>query len=289
MVGEFPDLQGVVGGLYAAREGEPREVCEAVYDHYRPVSADDESPRGDVGGVVALADRLDTLTGLFGHGLVPTSSKDPYALRRAALGIVKILLDKGWHLELRALCEDALLLHDALPRPMGEILAELDAFLKERLRFLLDRRGYKADEIDAVLTTPCGDVVDAEKRVAAVAAIRKKEDFAPLATAFKRIQNILEDGAEPMEPDPSKMTEDAERQLAGDYLQARSFLDELIAKHRYEEALALMASLGPSLDRFFTEVLVMAPDLDVRANRLALLRAMRDQFARVARVSEIQG
>src|SRR6185369_17025148 len=114
-VGDFPDLQGVVGGLYAAREGEPREVCEAVYDHYRPVSADDESPRGDVGGIVALADRLDTLTGMFGLGLVPTGSKDPYALRRAALGVVKILLDKGWHLDLEGACDDATALHEIPP------------------------------------------------------------------------------------------------------------------------------------------------------------------------------
>ena len=127
----------------------------------------------------------------------------------------------------------------------------------------------------------------AAARVGAVHAIRKKEDFAPLATAFKRIQNILGEGDEAREPDPEKMTEDAERQLASDYFQARAFLDELIAHRRYEEALSLMASLGPVLDRFFVEVLVMAPDPEVRANRLALLRSMRDQFARVARVSEI--
>jgi glycyl-tRNA synthetase beta chain len=288
MVGEFPDLQGVVGGLYARREHEPAEVAQALYDQYHPETAEDAVPRGDVGGIVALADRLDTLAGLFGQGLVPTGSKDPYALRRAALGVVKILLDKGWHLDLSAVVEDALAQHENLPRPHGETRSELNAFLQERLRFLLERRGFRADEIESVLTTDCRDVVDAAKRVAAVAAIRKKEDFAPLATAFKRVQNILEEGGAPSEPDLSKMTEDAERQLASDYHQARAFLDDLIGKHRYEEALSLMASLGPSLDRFFTEVLVMAPDPGVRANRLALLGSMRDQFARVARVSEIQ-
>ncbi|HKC26287.1 MAG TPA: glycine--tRNA ligase subunit beta, partial [Thermoanaerobaculia bacterium] len=186
MVGEFPDLQGVVGGLYARREGEPEDVWQAIYDQYRPDSAEDSVPRGDAGGIVALADRLDTLTGLFGLGLVPTGSKDPYALRRAALGVVKILLDKGWHLDLPIACSDALLLHTGLPKSREETLLELDAFLRERLRFLLERRGFRADEIESVLTTDCHDVVDAAARVAAVHAIRKKEDFAPLATAFKR-------------------------------------------------------------------------------------------------------
>jgi glycyl-tRNA synthetase beta chain len=288
MVGEFPDLQGVVGGLYARREGEPEDVWQAIYDQYRPDSAEDSVPRGDAGGIVALADRLDTLTGLFGLGLVPTGSKDPYALRRAALGIVKILLDKAWHIDLAGVCADALLLHDNLVKPSAETLADLNAFLMERLRFLLERRGFRADEIESVLTTDCKDVVDAAARVAAVSAIRKREDFAPLATAFKRIQNILGEGDEAREPDPEKMTEDAERQLASDYMQARELLAHLVSSRRYEEALSLMASLGPVLDRFFVEVLVMAPDPEVRANRLALLRSIRDQFARVARVSEIQ-
>jgi glycyl-tRNA synthetase beta chain len=183
----------------------------------------------------------------------------------------------------------ALLLHGALPRPREEVVAELSAFFTERLRFLLERRGHKADEIESVLTTDCRDVVDAAQRVAAVASIRQKEDFAPLATAFKRVQNILAQAPEGAgEPDLQRMTEDAEKQLAVDYLQARSMLDDLIARRRYEEALSIMASLGPSLDRFFTEVLVMAEDPDVKANRIALLRSMRDQFARVAKVGEIQ-
>jgi glycyl-tRNA synthetase beta chain len=289
MVGEFPDLQGVVGGIYARREGEPEEVWQALYDQYHPESAEDRVPRGDVGAIVALADRLDTLAGMFALGLAPTGSKDPYALRRAALGVVKILLDRAWHLDLEIVCADALVPHGALPRPREETLRELFDFLLERLRFLMERRGFRADEVEAVLTTPCRDVVDAAERVAAVSAIRRKEDFGPLSTAFKRIQNILAQGSAAVgEPDPRKMTDDAERALASDYMQARQMLDDLTARRRYEEALSIMASLGPSLDRFFTEVLVMAPDPDVKSNRLALLRSMRDQFARVARLNEIQ-
>jgi len=290
MVREFPDLQGVVGGLYARRDGEREEVWQALYDQYRPTSADDDVPRGDVGCAVALADRLDTLTGLFGLGLVPTGSRDPYALRRAALGVVKILLDKGWRLDLPAACGDAAALHAGLPRSKDELLPELSAFLLDRLRFLLERKGHAPDTIDSVLTTDCSDVADAAERVDAVEALRGEQDFAPLATAFKRMQNILGEGSdERPEPDPAKMTDDAEKALAIDYLQARGMLDDLVAKRRYRDALSIMASLGPCLDRFFTEVLVMAEDPEVKANRIALLRSIRDQFVRVARFSEIRG
>jgi glycyl-tRNA synthetase beta chain len=289
MVREFTDLQGIVGGLYAKGEGEPDAVWQAIYDQYHPASADDSVPRTDAGGLAALADRLDTLTGLFGLGLVPTGSKDPYALRRAALGAVKILLDKGWRLDLPAACAEALTLHDALPRTAGETLRDLDAFLLERARFLLEKRGFAADEVESVLSTDARDVFDVADRVAAMAEVRKKEDFVPLATAFKRVQNILAQAGDPGgEVDPALVTEDAERALAADYFQARGMLDDLIGRRHWGEALAVMASLGPPLDRFFTEVMVMAEDQAVRRNRLALLKAMRDQFFRVARFSEIQ-
>ncbi len=290
MVREFPDLQGIVGGLYARRDGEREEVWQALYDHYRPTSAEDGVPRGDVGGAVALADRLDTLTGLFGLGLAPTGSRDPYALRRAALGVVRIILDKKWRLDLPAACSDAAALHGGLPRAKDEMLEDLSAFLLERLRFLLENEGHAPDTVAAVLTTSCPDLADAAERVEAVEALRTEQDFAPLATAFKRMQNILEKASdEGAEIDPSKMTDDAEKALALDYLQARDVLDDLVANRRYRDALSIMASLGPSLDLFFTEVLVMAEDPDVRANRIALLRSIRDQFVRVARFSEIRG
>ncbi|MGA7991301.1 MAG: glycine--tRNA ligase subunit beta, partial [Thermoanaerobaculia bacterium] len=289
MVREFPDLQGAVGGLYARREGERAEVWQAIYDQYRPASADDASPRNDVGGAVALADRLDTLAGLFGLGLAPTGSRDPYALRRAALGVVKILLDKGWHLDLPVAISDALQLHGSLARSRDEVVPELSEFLTERLRFLLEKKGHSADTIEAVLAADARDPADAAERVEAVDAMRKEADFAPLAAAFKRMQNILAQAPDAVgEPDPAKMTDDAERALAGDFLQARGIVDDLIAQRRFRDALGIMASFGPALDRFFTEVLVMAEDESVKANRIALLRAIRDQFARVAKFGEIR-
>jgi glycyl-tRNA synthetase beta chain len=290
MVREFPDLQGVVGGLYAKREGEREEVWQAIYDQYRPVSAEDASPRSDVGAAVALADRLDTLTGLFGLGLAPTGSRDPYALRRAALGVVKILLDRNWHLDVPVAISDALQLHGTLARGRDEVVPELSAFLTERLRFLLEKNGHAADTIDAVLAADAHDPADAAERVAAVDAMRKESDFAPLAAAFKRMQNILAQAPDALgEPDPAMMTDEAEQALAGDYLQARGMIDDLLAQRHFHDALGIMASFGPALDRFFTEVLVMAEDEGVRANRIALLKAIRDQFARVAKFAEIRG
>lgn len=290
MVREFPDLQGVVGGLYARRDGEVEAVWQAVYDHYRPAGADDALPRDAVGRVAALADRLDTLAGFFALGLVPTGSRDPYALRRAALGVVRILLEGGLRIDLPAAIAAARRLHDVAGATAEEVVATLHPFLLDRLRFLLERKGFRHDELEAVLTTECPEVTDAAERVAAVAAVRKQPDFGPLAIAFKRVQNILAQAGAPegRELDPALMSDDAERQLAGDFYQAKGILDELLAGRRYEEALSVMASLGPSLDRFFTDVMVLVDDPAVRANRLTLLAAMRDQFFRVARLSEIQ-
>jgi glycyl-tRNA synthetase beta chain len=290
MVREFPDLQGVVGGLYARRDGESDAVCRAIYDHYRPAGADDALPRDAAGRVVALADRLDTLAGFFALGLVPTGSRDPYALRRAALAVVRILLEGGLRLDLPATLVASRRLHDVAGATAEEVAASLHPFLLERLRFLLERRGYRHDEIESVLTTDCPDVTDAAERVAAVAAVRRQPDFGPLALSFKRVQNILAQAGAPVgrELDPALLSDDAERQLAGDFYQAKGILDELVSARRYEEALSVMASLGPSLDRFFTEVMVLVEDQAVRANRLTLLAAMRDQFFRVARLSEIQ-
>ena len=290
MVREFPDLQGIVGGLYATRDGESSAVCRAIYDHYRPAGADDALPRDEVGRVVALADRLDTLSGFFALGLVPTGSRDPYALRRAALAVVRILLEGGLKLNLPAAIAAARGLHEVDGASAEEVTATLHPFLLERLRFLLERRGYRHDEIEAVLTTDCPDLTDAADRVAAVASVRKQPDFGPLALSFKRVQNILTQAGAPSggELDPALMSDDSERQLAGDFYQAKGILDELVASRRYEEALSVMASLGPSLDRFFIDVMVLVDDPAVRGNRLALLAAMRDQFFRVARLSEIQ-
>ena len=279
-----------MGGLYARREGERDEVWQSIYDQYRPASADDASPRSDVGAAVAIADRLDTLSGLFGLGLAPTGSRDPYALRRAALGVVKILLDRNLHLDLPVAISDALQLQGALARRREDVVPELSAFLGERLRFLLEKKGRRPDTVDAVLAADARDPADAADRAEAVDAMRGEPDFALLAAAFKRMQNILAQAPDAAgEPDPAKLTDPAEQALAGDFLQARGMIDDLLAQRRFPDALGIMASFGPGLDRFFTEVHVMAEDEGLKANRIALLGAIRDQFARVAHFGEIRG
>ena len=288
MVKEFTDLQGVVGGIYARREGFADVIWKAIYDQYRPASATDDSPREASGAILTLADRFDTLAGLFLIGLVPTGSKDPYGLRRAALGVVSVVLSRRWRLDWRPVARKALSLYPPEVATAGAdaALVELERFFAERLRNLLERRGHTFDEISAVTKVGLWDFADAAERALALAEARREMDFRSLILAFKRIRNIVE-GAEPGPPQLDALTENAERQLAGDFLQARQAIEEMAGARRYREAMETIASIAPSLDRFFVEVLVNCPDEAVRRNRLALLNAIQKEFSRLADFSEI--
>ena len=287
MVKEFTDLQGIVGGIYARREGQPDSVWKAIYDHYRPASATDDPPREAAGAILSVADRFDTLIGLFAIGLVPTGSKDPYGLRRAAFGLVSIAVARRWRLDWRPVVRKAISLYAAVvPADENRILRDLEAFFAERLRNLLERRGHSYDEISAVLNVGVWDFADAAERADALAQARREMDFRSLVLAFKRIRNIV--GAEETRsPSPELYREDAERQLAADFLQARQSIEELVGSRRYREAMGMIASIAPSLDRFFVDVLVNTPEEDVRRNRLALLGSIQKEFSRVADFSEI--
>jgi glycyl-tRNA synthetase beta chain len=288
MVREFTDLQGIVGGIYARREGFADVIWKAVYDQYRPASATDDSPREASGAILTLADRFDTLAGLFLIGLVPTGSKDPYGLRRAALGVVSVVLSRRWRLDWRPVARKALSLYPPEVATVGAdaALAELERFFAERLRNLLERRGHTFDEISAVTKVGLWDFADAAERALALAEARREMDFRSLILAFKRIRNIVE-GAEPGPPQLDALTESAERELAADFLQARQAIEEMAGARRYREAMEMIASIAPSLDRFFVEVLVNCPDEAVRRNRLALLNAIQKEFSRLADFSEI--
>ncbi len=177
LVKEFTDLQGIIGGLYARAQGEPEEVATAIYDHYKPVSMEDSIPRTQAGQLVAIADKLDTLRGCFRVGLIPSGSKDPFALRRAAQGLVKILVEGKLRLPVQTLCEGN---------------AQLEEFIAERIRYYFrDIRGFKYDEINAVLASGRNDLPDIEERLEALREVRPTENFEPLAASFKRIRNIL--------------------------------------------------------------------------------------------------
>jgi glycyl-tRNA synthetase beta chain len=288
MVKEFTDLQGVVGGIYARREGQPEPVWQAIYDQYRPASAGDDPPREAPGAILSLADRFDALAGFFSIGLAPTGSKDPYGLRRAAFGAVAIIIARGWRLDWRPVLGKALSLYPAgvATAEADAALSELGKFFAERLRNLLERRGHAYDEISAVLAVDVWNFADVSDRAQALSEARRQTDFRLLILAFKRIRNIL--GQErPGEPSPDLYREEAERRLASEFLESRPVIERLGRERRYREALERIAAIAPALDRFFVEVLVNCPEEDLRRNRLALLASIQKEFSRFADFSEI--
>lgn len=291
MVKEFTDLQGVVGGIYARREGLPEPVWKAIYDQYRPASATDDPPREAAGAILSLADRFDTVAGLFSIGLLPTGSRDPYGLRRAAFGIVSIVVSRRWRHDWKGIARKAVALHATSPAEaqVDATLASLETFFAERLRNLLERRGHSHDEISAVLNVGVWDFADAADRASALGEARRELDFRALVLAFKRIRNIVGAGEEgaARPPDPSLYREDAERSLAEDFLQARRAIQDLAGERKYKEAMETIASIAPSLDRFFVDVLVNAPEEDLKRNRLALLSSIQREFSHLADFSEI--
>ena len=296
MVGEFPELQGIVGGLYARAQGEPEEISWAVYDHYKPAGLDDPLPRNLTGCTVSFADKLDSLVACFAVGAIPTGSSDPFALRRAALGIVKVILEKKLPLSLSAAVSAAArALQEHPPRIQAgpELEKQVLDFLLERARFILrDRYGYAYDEINAAFASGADDLGDAVDRVAAVKAIRHTRDFVPLAASFKRIRNILEKSADKEERgqltvQPELFREAPEREL---FEAARKIGERAVQMRKarqYRQALEAISGLRPAVDRFFDKVLVMAEEVDVRRNRLALLGGLLKEFSTIADFSEI--
>ena len=270
MVKEFTELQGIVGGLYARAQGEPEPVWRAIYDHYKPESMDDAIPRSRNGQIVALADKLDTLCGCFRVGLIPSGSSDPYALRRAAQGVVKILVEGRIPIALLDYCDAG-----------QEHAKPLQEFIEDRVRFYFkDIRGFRYDEVNAAMAATVGwsNLVDLEARLVRIQSLRSTPDFEPLAASFKRIRNILEQAKFTgggtvdetlLEPGPERRLYDECRAIAGQPIEN------------------VIARLRPKVDLFFDKVLVNAPDPRVRQNRLTLLGTLLAEFSTVADFSEI--
>ncbi len=264
MVKEFTDLQGIMGGLYAKHQGEAEPVWRAIYEHYKPLSMEDSIPATLAGRLVALADKLDTLRGCFAIGLIPTGSKDPFALRRAAQGVVKILVEGG------------------IATPMQTLLganAALQDFLAERLKYYFrDVRGFAYDEVNAVMAAGWSSLPDVEARLTRVSRIRSTPDFEPLAASFKRMKNIVAQASFVSVSAVNKtLLEDGpERELHAEF--------QKISGQPFEQA---AGSLRPKLDTFFEKILVNAPDEAVRNNRLTLLSQILNEFSTIADFSEI--
>ena len=292
MVKELTELQGVMGGLYAKADGEPEAVWRAIYEHYLPQSMEDPIPPTVYGQALSIADKLDTLEGSFGIGLIPSGSKDPLGLRRAAQGMVKTLVEGRLRVNLKAAVEAGMQANAVLyPGAPGEPdrAAQLWEFFVDRIRsYFRDVRGYAYDEVNAVLAAEFSELVDVEARLQALQLVRQTENFEPLAASFKRIRNILrqahwESGA----VDASLVEEGPERELQAAMARVLERVAELRRGDDYIQALTAIATLRPAVDAFFDKVLVNAPDRAVRANRLALLGRLNHEVSSIADFSEI--
>jgi len=282
MVGEFPELQGLMGRYYAQHDGEPADVASAIEEHYRPRFADDALPATPVGTCVALADKLETLVGLFGIGEKPTGDKDPFALRRHAIGVLRMLGEKRLPLAIDAMLAVAVQAFNGM-KAFKAADADLTAFLYDRLRGLLREQGYSANEVESVVSQSPQRIDDVAERLAAVRAFMQLPEAESLAAANKRIGNILRksEGAA-ASVDPSLLFEPAEKALAEAFAQAAPRAQQRFAVGDFAGSLQALAPLRLPVDKFFDDVMVNVEDASLRANRLALLAQLRAQMNRVA-------
>jgi glycyl-tRNA synthetase beta chain len=292
MVKEFTDLQGRVGGIYAREEGLPENVWQAIYDHYQPVSIDDALPRGTAGAVVSLADRIDTLAGFFSVGAKPTGSKDPFGLRRAAQGVVQILLNRDRRevkIGVDRLIDIGLEAYGDEASGNAQLRADLLAFFSERVRTILEASAWQFayDEVAAAMEAGwASSLTDLVDRIQAVKGVRNEANFLSLLDSAKRIANITE-GQEGGRVDPAKLEHETERRLAELTSLVSGQVAEMIADRRYRPALESFAAMAPELERFFKDVMVMVDDPAVRANRMALLRNVSGVVMKIADVTKI--
>ena len=290
MVGEFPELQGIMGTYYARHDGEHDDVARAASEHYQPRFAGDALPATDTGLAVALADKLETLVGIWSIGLQPTGEKDPFALRRHALGVMRMLVEKRLPVALSDLLADAVTTfadQAAFKNPSAEVIA----FMLDRLRGLLRERGFSPNEVEAVLAQNPDRVDDVVARLEAVQAFAALPQAASLAAANKRITNILKKNEEALggagAVNPALLQDDAEKTLAAAVTRVQPEVDAAFARGDFSGTLKTLAQLRDDVDAFFNDVMVMADDVNLRNNRLALLASLHAMMNRVADISKL--
>jgi glycyl-tRNA synthetase beta chain len=307
LVKEFTELQGIVGGLYARVQPLDEDlkpdvqlaISRAIYDHYKPESMEDAAPAAVEGAVLSIADKADSIAGMFALGLIPSGSKDPFALRRQANGIVKTIAEHKLPLRLSEIMADARIRYRGSPAEKkfsnATYSESVRSFFRERLEFYLKdahEPRYAYDVVNAVLAVDSDDVVDAVARSEAVGKVRGSADFDSISSAFKRMKNILRQANEKtkviaMRIDPNSLQEESEKELAALIPQTVATVEKLRAKRTYEGALLEIAKLRPAIDKFFDKVMVMVDDDNLRANRLALLQSVVKEFSTIADFSEI--
>ena len=293
MVGEFPELQGIMGHYYAKNDGLSDDIAFAIEDHYKPRFAGDQLPRNSVGVCVALADKLETLVGLFGIKQIPTGDKDPFALRRHALGVVRMLIEKELSLSLNTLLDKVKVsFADKLTDPEETPLL----FIYDRLAGSLREQGYQAQEIDAVLSLMPDQLAEIPKRLDAVRAFSALPEAESLAAANKRVHNILQKGMKGVstaaaeadtEINPELLQELAEKTLYEILNNIKATADKAFEAGNYTESLQSLAALKEPVDQFFDDVMVFTEDLSLRNNRLCLLRLLQQSMNRIADLSKL--
>lgn len=288
MVGEFPKLQGVVGREYARLSGEKPEVAEAIYEHYLPSFAGDRLPSSPIGDIVSISDRLDTIVGCFGVGLVPTGTADPFGLRRHALAIIRIILEKKYSLSLvESIEKSESLLKEKMERSSSEVKKEVLDFFRVRYQnFLLDK-GYPFDVIEAALSISFDELLDVQHRIDSLKMAEEWKDFESIVIAFKRAMNILKGTPHKKEINPSLFSESAEKNLYQSFLKGKGKIELQFNQKDYESALLEMTRMKRPIDEFFDGVMVMVEDDAIRNNRLALLDQIGQLFLRIADFSKL--
>jgi glycyl-tRNA synthetase beta chain len=289
MVGEFPELQGIMGRYYALHDGEDERVAAAIADHYKPRFAGDELAADNIGLSVALAERLDSLVGIFGIGAIPTGDKDPFALRRAALGVLRMLMEKALPLDLMQLLELARAQFDP-EQISASVAVDVFQFMQDRLRVYLKDQGRAPDQVEAVVVQAPTRIDRVPARLDAVAAFGALPESEALAAANKRIQNILKKAGEVGDRvEVALLAEDAEKSLFEAVRVLAPLVETDLANLDYTGALMRLAALKAPVDRFFDEVMVMAEEPLARANRLGLLNTLGRLMNSVADIGQLSG
>ena len=291
MVGEFPGLQGIMGKEYARISGEEEDVAQAIFEHYLPRSSKDSLPQTVPGALVSIADKLDNITGCFGSGRIPSGSEDPYALRRQASGVLRIIEEKGFKISLFSLLAKSRdLWKGKIKKNIDE---EVKGFFRERMKALLLEKRLSPDLIEAVIAAGFEDFIDLSRRGEALEKLKKEEDFEEIAVAFKRVINILVQAREKFgsaawgKLAKEKLQEEEEKTLYEEYLKVREKVEQFVKKEDYEKAFRELRNLRKPVDQLFERVLVMEKDEALRRNRLALLAELREMFLRLADFSKV--
>ena len=284
---EFTRLQGYIGKHYALASGEDSRVAEAIHEHYQPRGTNDGLPQTLTGAIVAVADKMDSVCGIIGIGQVPTGSADPFALRRAANGVVQIIVERGWSINLSELIDYTLNLVEQRSELTSTAHSDVQAFFRLRVEWLLRQLGLDYDVIDSLMHLSLGDLPDLRTRGLALQSFRSREDFLRLVIGFKRVANIIEKVERVPALEPSLFEEEAEKELYSSLQILRGKNDASLATRDYQQAITHLVGYGANIDSFFDAVLVNCDDPNLRGNRYALLSEVKNEFLRVADISRI--